>query len=506
MTKSEQSYGQILKSSSIIGGSQGINYVVGMLRTKLVAMLLGTYGVGLVGLYIAATNLVASLTGLGLGSSGVREVAEAHSSGDTAGLARTVTTLRRACWVTGLIGWIATLALAYPLSLWTFKPEERSPERTTAIALLGITVLFGAVSGGQTALLQGTRRIGDLARINVLGVVAGTVIAVALYAWLGERGIVPVLIVTAAVNLGFSWWFSRKVPVAPQPMRWKDTWRDSKRLLQIGVAFMFSGLFTAAAALGIRAVIVRDLGIDDNGIYQGAWGISGMFAGFVLNAMGTDFFPRLTAAANDNAQVNRLVNEQTEIGVLLALPGLLATLAFAPWAMRFFLTAKFVPGAELLPWFVLGVFGQVISWPMGFTLAAKGAARWYVLVELTANVLRLGFSVVLLRWVGLWGTALAIPLLYLVHTLLLLWICHRLTRFRWSPGALKLLLISAVLVVAGFAAQKWVPGYRGMAVGAVLTTMACLLSMRGIVFRLGPNHRLVQMASKIPGFRTLCGL
>ena len=35
------SYGQILKSSSIIGGAQGINYLIGMVRVKLVAVLLG---------------------------------------------------------------------------------------------------------------------------------------------------------------------------------------------------------------------------------------------------------------------------------------------------------------------------------------------------------------------------------------------------------------------------------------------------------------------------------
>lgn len=496
----QSSYGQILKSSSIIGGAEGINYVIGMVRIKLVAVLLGPSGVGLVGLYISAISLVGAFTGLGIATSGVREVAEAHGSGDAGRVARIVKTLRRVCWVTGLLGWVLTVALAYPLSLWTFG----SGERAVAVAFLGATLLLGSISGGQTALLQGARRIGDLARLNVISALTSTIVAVSLYAWLGEQGIVPVIIATALVQLGFSWWFARRVQVAPVGMAWAETWRHSKRLVGLGFAFMSSGLLTAAVALAIRSVIVRDLGLDANGIYQAAWGISGMFAGFILGAMATDFYPRLTAVANDHGQVNRLINEQTEIGILLGLPGLLATLAFAPLIMRVFYSAEFLPGAELLPWFVLGIFGQVVSWPMGFTLVAQGAAGWFVTAEFCANVLRLSLSIILLRWLGLWGTALAVPLLYFFYTALLVWICRRLTGFRWTSALLKLLGTSAGLIVAGFAVQKWIPGYYGLAAGALLTTVACVLSLRGITTRLGGDHRIVQMACKIPGVRFAC--
>lgn len=496
------SYGQILKSSSIIGGAYGLNYLIGMVRTKLVAVLLGPSGVGLVGLYISATSLVGTITGLGLGSSGVREVAEACSTGDAKRVARSVKTLRRACFVSGVLGWLVSIAFSYPLSLWAFD----SGERAWAMALLGASLLFGVIASGQTALLQGSRRISDLARLNVVSVLASTTFALAVYAWLGEKGIVPVLIGTALSNLGFSWWFARRVPIAQLEMGWAETWRQSKRLVGLGLAFMWSGLLAAAGALAIRAIIVRELGIDANGIYQAAWGISGMFAGFILSAMSTDFYPRITAASSDHREVNRLVNEQTEIGILLALPGLLGTLTFAPWIMHIFYSARFLPGAELLPWFILGIFGQVLSWPMSFALIATRATRWYVFVESVANIMRLSLSIVLLRYLGLWGTALAVPLLYIVYTLLLLLICRRLTGFRWAPATLKLTAISAVLIFSGFFVRKWFVGYSAFAGGAVLTALTCLLSLRGIVARLGAGHRIVQMACRIPCGRFACGI
>jgi antigen flippase len=473
-----------------------------MVRVKLVAVLLGPTGMGLVGLYDSATSLVGVFAGLGIGSSGVREVAEAHGSGDPERVARAVTTLRRACWVTGLFGWLLTIALSYPLSLWTFG----SGERTVAISILGLTLLLGSVANGQSALLQGTRRIGDLARLSVCGVLAGTVVAVGLYACLREEGIVPVLLATAAVNLGFSWWFARRIQTVTIEQGWGESWHHSKRFVRLGLAFMWSSLLAAGVALAIRSIIVRDLGLDANGIYQAAWGMSGMFAGFILGAMGADFYPRLTAVADDNTAVNRLVNEQTEIGILLALPGIMATLTFAPWMMRIFYTDEFITGGELLPWFVLGIFGRVISWPMGFIQLAKGASSYFAATESIFVALHLGLSVLLLRWLGLWGVALAFAIHYWAYVWGMLFVSAHLSGFRWSTQVIRLVVFSTTLVSAGFCIKHWTSELSGMALGGILTAIALLFSMRGITARLGFQHILVRFACRLPGGRFVCGI
>lgn len=499
--KPSSSYNQILRSSSIVGGAQAANYIIALVRTKFAAVLLGPSGVGLIGLYLSTVGMVQTLAGLGVASSGVREVANANSSGNADHLAQTVKTLRRVCWVTGALGWLLTAALAYPLSIWVMD----SPKYAGALAILGGTLLLGSVSGGQTALIQGMRRIGDLARLNVLGVLAGTLVSLPLYWWLGEKGIVPSLVASAVLNLGFSWWFARKIRVERVSQSLAETLVRLKSLLGLGVAFMWSALLGAIVGLIIRAIIQREFGLEGSGLYQAAWAISGMFAGFILGAMGADFYPRLTAAKDDPALMRRLVNEQTEVGILLALPGLVGTLAFAPWIMRLLYTEEFLPAADLLPWFVLGVFGRVLSWPMGFIMLALGEGKWFAGIETIGFVTHVLLAVVAIQAYGLQGAGIAFAALYIVVTLAVSVIAHCLIRFRWCFSVLNLFVKASVLIALAAVGCGLIHGLLGATYGAILSAAAAAFSIRGLAQRCGSDNRIVRMVVRLPLGKRLCG-
>ena len=80
-----------------------------------------------------------------------------------------------------------------------------------AIAAAGGTVLIGSLNGARISLIQGVQRIGDIARINVWTLFINTTLTIAVYAILGERGIVPALLGTALVNLAVTSHYSKRV-------------------------------------------------------------------------------------------------------------------------------------------------------------------------------------------------------------------------------------------------------------------------------------------------------
>ncbi|HEX7261754.1 MAG TPA: oligosaccharide flippase family protein, partial [Luteolibacter sp.] len=287
---------------------------------------------------------------------------------------------------------------------------------------------------------------------------------------------------------------------------WRETWLGSKRLIGLGMAFMWSAVLGAAVAFATRSIITRDLGIEANGIFQSAWGISGMFASFILSAMGTDFYPRLTSVAHDHVQMNKMVNEQTEVGILLAFPGLLGTMVFAPLLMKFFYTAKFLDGAPLLPWLVLGVFFKIVSWPMGFILLAKGATRWFVASETLFNLCHLALTIVLIKTSGLPGAAYAFAALYGIYIIAMLLVARTLSRFAWNRQTMRLLLISALVVTAAFLLQRFTHEVTTFAVGTLLCVASSLISLRGIVTRLGAANKWVASLVRLPGAKFVLGI
>jgi enterobacterial common antigen flippase len=465
-----------------------------MVRTKLVAVLLGPSGVGLIGVFQATIELIGKFSGLGVRSSAVRQVAEVHGGVDSEHLGRTIKVLQRTCWITGLAGWLLTLVLAQPLSTWAFG----SSEHAWALALLGAVLLLDSISGGQTAMLQGARRIGDLARVMIFSSIGGTLISVTLYAWLGERGIVPALLAAAVINLAFSWWLSRRIAAPRVEMDWPETLRQARPLVHLGLALMWGAILAAGVEFATRGLIIRGFGIDAGGIYQAAWGISGLFAGFVLNAMGQDFYPRLTAVARNNNQVNRLVNEQIEVGVLLALPGLLATLAFSSWVIQIFYTAEFMQAAEMLPGFVLGILGRVVIWPIGFIQLAKGTSLTLVVTETAFNALHLLFIWLGLRYLGVIGVAVAFALVYACHSVLIYFVAVRLSDFRWSGAVLMLMGFSVLFIGVEFVITKLLTGVSAAVASMALVTSSGIYCLRQLTVRLGPEHSISRLVFAVP--------
>ena len=503
-----------------MGGAQGINLLLGMVRTKFAAVLIGPLGVGLLGNYVAIQALVGTIAGLGIQSSAVRDVAEAVGKDDPQAIGRAIVTLRRVCWLTGLLGTSAMIAFAVPLSRWTFGDVGQVVqiavpfsgwvfsigERAGDIALLAIAILFANVSGGQMALIQGLRRIGDLALIQVIGTIAGTVISVGCYIELGLRGIVPSLLLMAGVQLVTSWYFARQVPVPKVAMTWWESLGETGSMVRLGLALMWSGLAVSLVAYLTRALITQQINLEAVGVFTAAYALSGMFVNVVLGAMGADYYPRLTAVASDRYAMNRLVNEQTEIGLLLAVPGLLATLSLSPWIIRLFYTDAFLPAAELLQWFVLGCLGRVISWPLGFVMLALGKGLWFFVTETLGNALHLILIGLGLMTLGLQGVAVAFFLMYLVYTAVVYGVSRRLTGFRWSFASRRLLLLLLPTVALTFLAGRLLPLWPATVFGLVTSAVASVLCLRGLVQRIGAEHRIVCIACRVPGVRWACGL
>jgi len=471
-----KSYGQILRSTAVIGASYLVVTLISIVRMKVVALLLGPAGVGLMGIYNLIIDLGGSVASMGVASSGVRQISEANGSGDSRRIGMTVVAVKWLSAALAITGALVLIALSVPVSWLTFGTDIQA----MAIAVLGIGVLFRVVGTAQITILQGLRRTRDLALANIASTLTGAIATVAFIAWLGEKGIAPGLMLGLAATFATAVLFSRRVSIAPVSRR--EAIRDQARpLFRLGFVFMTSALLTTGSAYLIRIIVLHADGVHAAGLYQSAWGIAALYAGFVLQAMGTDFYPRVTEVASNNAEVNRLVNEQARVSLLLAGPGVIATISLAPLVLSIFYSSAFVEAQALLRWICLGMMLRVVAWPMGFIVLAKGAERPFFWTELAAAAVQVGLAAVLVPWIGVDGAGLAFVGLYVWHTGIIYLVARSLSGFRWSHGNGLLTLVYLAATALALGGSFLLDFWPATALGVILAGATGLYSLREVL-------------------------
>lgn len=471
-----RSYVQILVSSALIGGSSMINIGISMIRTKLLAVMLGPAGFGLLASFTVITDVARSWAALGMNSSGVRQIAESNGTGNTQRIALTIVVLRRTAFVLGVLGAIALALLSGEVSRLTFGDEAQAGP----VALLGLVVFFRMVNDGQGALLQGMRRIGDMARGGIIGTAAGSVLMLLAVYFFRERGLALALVLGAAASAGILWFYSRRIKVVRVDASSAQMRLEAGKLLRLGLAFMVSGLLMTGATYAVRVILIKFEGLEAAGIYQAAWTLGGLYVGFILQAMGADFYPRLVGAAGDDVDTNRLVNQQSRVSILLAGPGVLGTLVLAPLCVSLFYTSEFAPAAEILRWICMGMALRIISWPMGYIIVSRNRQLAFIVTELAWTIVNVGATLVLVRYWGMTGVGVAFFLSYVFHVAIIYPVVRRISGFRWEPDNFRSggLFIGAMgCVTAGYAL---LPPIAANAFGLIAVLGACAYSIHNL--------------------------
>jgi PST family polysaccharide transporter len=445
--ENKSSHKQILRSSLIIGGASVINILVGLLRMKVVAVLLGPAGVGLIGILNNLMATGANIAALGVANSGTRQVAEAVGRDDP----DAIDASRRALFLGTLV-----LAVLGSSLFWCVRDliaihilDDKDLAQFVGWVSIGIGLTVA--TGSQRALLTGMRRVGDIARMTVVSSLVGALVGIAAIYYLGETGIIILVLSAPLVGLVSSHFYVAKLPKTQSE---RSPFREIKQqwsaLLKLGFAFMVAGLAMPIGQLVVRAMVQNQLGLQSLGYFQASWAISMTYIGFVLGAMATDYYPRLTAAISDHKKVARLVNEQAEVAILLAGPVLLAMMALAPWVIKLLYSEQFTASINVLRWQILGDTLKIISWPIGFVILASGRGRLFVMTEMFATSVFVVASWAFMPLLGIDATGVAFFLMYLSHFPPLLVITHMLVGFSFSNNV-KQDALQLVLVVTGVA-------------------------------------------------------
>jgi len=493
MSKEQSSYRQIMKATSIFGGVQVITIVIGIIRVKFLAIWIGPSGVGIIGLFNAPLSFISILAGLGLSISAVKEISESAASGDELRIAKIIKIFRRWVWFTGILGMVLTILFSSLLSKWTFG----SSLYTWSFIFLSTTILFSEISAGQKALLQGTRRLKQMALATITGSIIGLFTSLPLYYFYGENGIVPALMITAFSSLIISWNYSRKVKIKKIDITLKDTFYGGLSMVKLGIVLTLSGLIGTLIKYLIAAYISKKGGIEEVGLYQAGFGLITGYVGVIFTAMSTDYFPRL-AGTKDNHESNNLINQQMEIAILVITPICVCLIIALPIVIRLLYSPKFLGAIPMLEWVLIAVILKSIVWSMGFLFLAKGDFSIAFKVDTITNVFLLVGYITMYSFIGLEGIGIAELVLFFLGLLLTYYYAHTKYSFRFHLKTKKIILGSFLTAVLVFATLHFLErNILAYVIAILLLVVLSLFSIKMLNQRLDIKSILDKYMNKI---------
>jgi O-antigen/teichoic acid export membrane protein len=407
--KENSDYSELLRSTTIFGGVQLYNILIKILKSKVLAVLLGPNGIGILSLLQSTTGLIESLTNFGIGRVAIKDVAE--NKGDIFKQTKTIKVIELLVYFSGLLGAINLFFFSEKISLLTFKTSNYTTEFRWLSSILFINQLFVC----KNVIMQGFRERKLLALSNLIGNSISLIFSIPIYIFYREDGIVPALIIHSLMLYITSLIFSNKIKLPHVKIVWDEFLAKAKPIIRMGASVSIASILTLASSYLLRIIILNSDGINQVGLYSAGTTILTTYFGLVFAAMTTDFYPKLSAAMKKPESCYKLINLQAEIAVLILSPLILILVGYSNLIIPIIFSKDFVSISPMIIWGSVGIIFKAISWSMGISLMASGVVKDYLLNEIITILYSFLLGFLGYKIYGLTGFGLAYCLTYILH-------------------------------------------------------------------------------------------
>ncbi len=419
MSDETPSYKSIFKATSLFGGVQIIQIIVGLVRGKLIATLLGATGIGISALITSPLSMITTISSFGLNSSAIKDISQASTSNVIGEFGRIIKIYKKLLLFSCFVGSIILIFGSPFLSQYSFGNESY----TLSFVLLTMMIIPTLLSQGNITILQGNRNLSFTAKLSMWSSLTGVLAALPFYYFWGIKGIVPALIIPQWITYFLSCYYISKLKIEKIEVSRIEIFSTGGRMIKLGFALMISILIGQMTIYLLNMYISSKGSISDVGYMNAATGMTTTVISMVFSAMGSDYFPRLSSVCDEPIKMNETVNRQGEILLLIILPILLTFSLFSSQIIHLFLSSDFLKISKLLRILSFGMLIKASAYSLGYISFAKGDKKTFFLFEaIWSNFLNLGLNIIGYYYLGLEGLGysfVASSLLYLVSITLI---------------------------------------------------------------------------------------
>lgn len=395
----------LAKNTVILASPKVLNFFVGLIRTKLIAVFLGVTGLGIIDQLINTINKIRILSLSFLPDGMVKLIAEQNSQEiDLKKITSIIKTyfvmvIPLAIFMT-ILGYI----LADEITVYIFGSIEYKTYFLIGFTAFPITIF----SASFRSLLKAYKEIKSFALVEILVIIINLILFVPLIYYYRVMGgviyatlsfFVTFFVVLYVVDKNVLKKNNIKFSAIIHAVFEKKYFKELMAFISVGVV---AGAFRIFEIISVRAIVVNELGIDKLGVYSPITKWGSLFIGFILPSIYTYLYPRLSEA-KDNKDIINVVNDVIRLLTFVILPFIIIGISTREWIIPLFYSKDFMEATIYLPYHFAGLL--LVVWGTIFEqiFAPTGRLKIFLLFIVVLNSLSLGLVYYLVPIVGLYG-------------------------------------------------------------------------------------------------------
>lgn len=404
---------KILRTTSLFGGVQGVSIISSLIKSKILAILIGTSGYGIYGVLNTIVDLIKQMSSLGIETSGVKFLAETFEKEDKLEYHRNSSLILKLSLLLGFIGMLIAIVISPFLSSLVYKETSK----WYIFVFISISILFKQLASSNNSIFQGSDKLSYLAKSNLYSNFAGLFFTIPLFYFFKTDAIVPSIIIISLINYIFSYFFVFKLNLIRYKINILQSFSEGKEMLRFGSLFIIMSFLPLLVNFLIQLIINSKDGLHAVGLFNVSMIVINTYVGLVFTIMSTEYYPRLIKAFNSNSNISKTVSQQITISLLLIIPIIVFFIAFGSFIIKILFSEKFIEMIVMLNWAILGMFFKSVSFSIGYMFIAKADSKIFIKTSIIFNFLY--FILLYFGYVfkGLEGLGMAIMLYYCLHLL-----------------------------------------------------------------------------------------
>lgn len=476
-----------LRATAILASSSFVTVVVGLVSSKVWALLVGPTGVGLFGLMQSLVGIGGIVAGLGIGTGLVRLGAQAVGQGERSRVEALRLSTNRLSLVLG-----ATAVLGFWLLRRTLGERVLGGAGHAGdVVLVGAAVCLTLVWTARISILNAYRRVGGLARFAVAHSLLGAAAGLGALWFLRERGIAVAVLATAATGVLVAAYMVRRELAGEPRVRPSsgELWGATRDLLRFGVPYSASSLvgYGVSMAVPIVLVLLHLVSTEEIGYFRASLSLSAGYFGFLLAAMAKDYYPRISAVSSNAPEMIGLVNQQLRLVTLIGAPIVVVGQVLSAQVVPLLYSGAFLPAAAILEWQLAAQLFVLWSWSLGFVLLARGRSGAFLLSESIGGTLLIGSTCLGVVRFGLPGAGIGYLFAYALYVCVVWALARREIGLVIETRNLRLFAAAVAASLSIKAVMSLHPGPVAAVVGGVIAAGVVAASAASLWGHLRPT-------------------